>query len=85
MRKLYLLVMACLVGFATTVKAQVELSPAESVVYEGHEVASEGAWCWFADPRALHYENESGTINSSYVGYIDVHGAVKAVQYDFLK
>ena len=54
-------------------------------MYEGHEVASEGAWCWFADPRALHYENESGTINSSYVGYIDVHGAVKAVQYDFLK
>lgn len=85
MRKLYLLVMACLAGFATTVKAQAELSPAESVVYEGHEVASEGAWCWFADPRALHYENESGTINSSYVGYIDVHGAVKAVQYDFLK
>ncbi len=77
--------MACLAGFATTVKAQAELSPAESVVYEGHEVASEGAWCWFADPRALHYENESGTINSSYVGYIDVHGAVKAVQYDFLK
>ena len=58
---------------------------AGAACHEGERIAEEGAWCWFADPRALHYENESGTINSSYVGYIDVHGAVKAVQYDFLK
>jgi hypothetical protein len=48
-------------------------------------VADEGAWCWFADPRATHYENESGTINATYIGYIDVHGNVKATQYDWLK
>ncbi|MFB6319148.1 BNR-4 repeat-containing protein [Saccharicrinis sp. FJH54] len=48
-------------------------------------VAEEGAWCWFADPRALHYENESGTINNTYIGYIDVHGAIKATQVDHLK
>ena len=47
-------------------------------------LASEGAWCWFADPRAIHYENEAGTINASYVGYIDVHGNIKAMQFDFL-
>ena len=47
-------------------------------------VADEGAWCWFADPRALHYENEAGTINATYIGYIDVHGNVKATQYDWL-
>ena len=58
--------------------------PADTVRSEGELLASEGAWCWFADPRALHYENEAGTINCSYVGYIDVHGAVKALQYDFL-
>ena len=46
-------------------------------------VAEEGAWCWFADPRALHYENEAGTINATYLGYIDVHGNVKATQYDW--
>ncbi len=46
-------------------------------------VASEGAWCWFADPRALHYENEAGTINATWIGYIDVHGNIKASQYDF--
>lgn len=47
-------------------------------------IADEGAWCWFADPRALHYENESGTINSTYIGYIDVHGAIKATQINHL-
>ena len=50
----------------------------------GHTVADEGAWCWFADPRALHYENAAGTVNATYIGYIDVHGNVKATQYDFL-
>lgn len=52
--------------------------------FSGYTVAQEGAWCWFADPRATHYENEAGTINMSYVGYIDVHGNVKATQYNFL-
>ena len=52
--------------------------------FTGIPLAAEGAWCWFADPRALHYENESGTINASYVGYIDVHGNIRAVQVDFL-
>ena len=35
-------------------------------------VSEEGAWCWFADPRALHYENATGSINATYIGYIDV-------------
>ena len=34
--------------------------------FKSHIVADEGAWCWFADPRALHYENESKTINATY-------------------
>ena len=50
----------------------------------GNIVAEEGAWCWFADPRALHYENAEGTINATYLGYIDVHGHVKATQYDWI-
>ncbi len=49
-----------------------------------HEVSPEGAWCWFADPRATHYENADGSINRTYIGYIDVHGNVKAMQYDLL-
>lgn len=49
----------------------------------GFQVTSEGAWCWFADPRALHYENKDGSINKTYIGYIDIHGNIKAMQYDF--
>jgi len=52
--------------------------------FSGNVVADEGAWCWFADPRALHYENTAGTINATYLGYIDVHGNVKATQYDWV-
>ncbi len=52
--------------------------------YSGRLVAEQGAWCWFADPRALYYENASGTIKSAFIGYIDVHGAIKAVQYDYV-
>lgn len=26
----------------------------------GYPVTNEGAWCWFADPRALHFENKEG-------------------------
>ena len=51
----------------------------------GYHAAAEGAWCWFADPRALHYENKEGTINKTYIGYIDIHGNIKAMQYDFQK
>ena len=47
-------------------------------------VTEKGAWCWFADPRALHHENENGTINNTYIGYIDVHGAIKATQINHL-
>ncbi len=53
-------------------------------LHASNTVTREGAWCWFADPRALHYENAAGTINASYIGYIDVHGNVKATQVDFL-
>jgi len=39
-------------------------------------VAEEGAWCWFADPRAIHNGDYT------YLGYIDVHGNVCAMQID---
>lgn len=55
----------------------------EGKQWKAGEVAREGAWCWFADPRALHHESEDGSINKTYIGYIDTHGAIKAMQYDF--
>ena len=70
----YLFLICCLFAAIGTVRT----------VAAGFPLASEGAWCWFADPRALHYANESGTIDASYVGYIDVHGNIKATQVNFL-
>lgn len=67
-----LLLSFCLLSLLFTVRAQ----PVT--------VVQEGAWCWFADPRALHYENADRSVNATYIGYIDVHGNVKATQYDWL-
>ncbi|MGM9551665.1 MAG: BNR-4 repeat-containing protein [Clostridia bacterium] len=33
----------------------------------------EGAWCWFADPRAISYKGRT------FIGCIDVHGNIKAI------
>ena len=78
MKKPILLVLLFLLSLTTKIYGIV---PSDYV--KPSVVTPEGAWCWFADPRALHYENADGSINSTYIGYIDVHGNVKAMQYDF--
>ena len=77
MKKTLICTLLMLLGWTSRVSAQ--------ETFSGYTVAEEGAWCWFADPRAIHYENEAGTINMTYLGYIDVHGNIKATQYDWLK
>ncbi len=39
-------------------------------------VEKEGAWCWFADPRAISYKGKT------FVGSIDVHGNIKAAMIE---
>lgn len=77
MRNIRFLVLSTLLSF-------VAIGLTAQTAYEGELVTAKGAWCWFADPRAIHHENEAGTINSSYIGYIDVHGNLKAMQQDFI-
>ena len=38
-----------------------------------------GAWCWFQDPRAVHF---SGNKDKTYIGYVDSVGSVKVLSYD---
>lgn len=83
MRRFYKLLFLLLTTFSVSASAQVSNLSSEDY-FSGYTVTDEGAWCWFADPRATHYENAQGTINMSYVGYIDVHGNIKATQYNFL-
>ena len=68
---------SCLMCLALNMTAQ------QTETFSGSVVADEGAWCWFADPRAIHYKSADGTIDAAYIGYIDVHGAIKASQVDF--
>ena len=35
-----------------------------------------GAWCWFADPRAVHLNNHT------YIGFIDTYGNITVADYD---
>lgn len=80
MKERLILFLLILCTFTVRLNAQ---SADNSPTGGGYQVTAEGAWCWFADPRALHFENESGTINKTYIGYIDIHGNIKAMQYDF--
>jgi len=42
-------------------------------------LASDGAWCWFSDPRAVKFK---GSKDNTYAGYIDSHGNVTIACYD---
>ena len=75
--KKIILTASCLMCLALNITAQ------QADTFSGSIVADEGAWCWFADPRAIHYKSADGAIDAAYIGYIDVHGAIKASQVDF--
>jgi len=79
--KLFLTVCFFLVLYGCGIK-KTSLPPERGITI--NTLTEEGAWCWFADPRAMHYQNEQGSINSSYIGYIDVHGSIKATQINHL-
>ncbi|MGN9812808.1 BNR-4 repeat-containing protein [Micromonospora sp. BQ11] len=43
------------------------------------ELASSGAWCWFADPRGVYYH---GTHRRTYLGFITSNGEIRVAMYD---
>lgn len=87
MKKFFILLIPALLGVASPILAEKEVKQGDVVTTapteEGFKVTNHGAWCWFADPRALHHESKDGSINKTYIGYIDNHGNIKAMQYDF--
>lgn len=36
-------------------------------------ITEEGAWCWFADPRALTFKSPNGSIHRTYIGLSLIH------------
>ncbi len=47
----------------------VAVSPAGALTgaVRNGELVADGAWCWFQDPRAVHYV---GLHNRTYIGYV---------------
>ena len=43
------------------------------------ELPFDGAWCWFQDPRAVHYK---GTYNKTYAGWVNKNGDVLIGSYN---
>jgi hypothetical protein len=41
--------------------------------------SSDGAWCWFSDPRAIYYE---GAHKRTYAGWVDSVGSIVVGYYD---
>ncbi len=44
-----------------------------------NNLADDGAWCWFADPRAVYYQADHKRI---YIGYVNKQGDVNISCYD---
>ncbi len=42
-------------------------------------ITFDGAWCWFADPRAVYFE---GKHKRTYTGWVDRYGDVCIGYYD---
>lgn len=40
---------------------------------------TDGAWCWFSDPRAIHYRGE---YNRTYAGWVTSNGSIEVGSYD---
>lgn len=55
------------------------VSAASSAAASQLTITSSGAWCWFGDPRAVHYE---GQYRRTYIGYITAGGNITVAQYD---
>ncbi len=75
--------LGCLLFIAATLINCAKQQKNQKNAATNYEVVSQGAWCWFADPRAIHHQNNDGSINKSYIGYIDIQGNIKATQHDF--
>ncbi|MEA3409377.1 MAG: hypothetical protein U9Q95_03415, partial [Candidatus Eisenbacteria bacterium] len=60
--------------------SRVELVTEDGLPGESYAVlATDGAWCWFGDPRAVFYEGEH---RRTFVGFVTSTGDVTLAHYD---
>jgi len=70
--------LAVVVSAVLTVAALTVPARADSLDRNG-ELVADGSWCWFQDPRAVHYV---GAHDRTYVGYVTSTGDIDVVSQD---
>jgi hypothetical protein len=63
----------CLTGGAAP------LAQASALPLRERELTAGGAWSWFGDPRAVHYQ---GAHNRTYTGWVAPDGSIQVASYD---
>jgi BNR repeat-containing family member/PKD domain/Concanavalin A-like lectin/glucanases superfamily len=53
--------------------------PAGAMAVPPQRSLGEGAWCWFADPRGVHYE---GAHRQTFIGWVAGDGDIKVAAFD---
>ena len=75
MKRAGLLLMFAALLFTSKANAQDNSYP--SSCYKN--VVDDGAWCWFSDPRAVHYK---GSFDRTYIGSVSSNGDITITAYD---
>jgi hypothetical protein len=70
---------AAVVAIAIAATFAVALRPVSGTTARNGELVADGAWCWFQDPRALHYV---GAHDRTYVGYVTSAGDIDVLSQD---
>ena len=63
-------------------QAQTSAPQKERIRIKSSEITNDGAYCWFADPRALHFVSKDKSIDRTFLGWINRSGNVVVCQYD---
>jgi hypothetical protein len=71
------LVLISWMGVGSSTEQQADREKPEATGWQ--ELASNGAWCWFADPRAVYHE---GRLKRTYAGWVNSEGDIQAAAYD---
>lgn len=82
MKKWVLIILTILISAFAEGQDLVKTKQVKSKGHNGEAFKSfafDGAWCWFADPRAVYYE---GQHKRTYSGWIDSNGDVLVGYYD---
>ena len=71
-----------LVGLCLFLTGTLHLFGAEMSPRAGHlwaDFSKDGAWCWFSDPRAVHFQGER---NQTYAAWVTSDGSIVIGAYD---